>query len=89
MGRRPRLTLSVVRRSPFGRHGRAVVAGCCAYEVAAIAPGSPLPTISELVKRQPVLGVCVLALLAQHWYLEDPTVVVVSGVHPGRTTGPS
>lgn len=59
------------RRCLFGRHGRTVVASLCAYEVVALA--SPLPTISELVKRRPPAGVVLLMLLAHHWYLETPT----------------
>lgn len=43
--------------------------GACGYECIALV--TPLPTISELVKRRPPAGVVLLAMLAHHWYLES------------------
>ena len=56
------------RRCLFGRHGRTVVASLCGYEVVALM--TPLPTISEIVRRRRPLGWMLLAMLAQHWFLE-------------------
>jgi hypothetical protein len=56
----------------FGSHGRKVIAGLCGYECLALLPGSPLPTISELVDRYPIIGFVLLGALAHHWYIEDP-----------------
>lgn len=61
--------MSRYRRPVFGRHGRKVVAVLCAYEVVALwVPW--LPTISEVVKRWPLVGVLILALLGHHWFVE-------------------
>lgn len=58
-------------RSPaFGRHGRKVVAGICAWELVALYPGSGVPTLSETVRRFPPLGWVLLVLLVHHWFLE-------------------
>lgn len=65
------------RRCLFGRHGRTVVLTACGYEVVALV--TPLPTISELVKRRPPLGVVLLLMLGHHWFVERPVVVVVDG----------
>lgn len=67
-----RVATAAIRRPPFGRHGRKVVAFLCAYEVLALIPWTPVPTISELVNRFPVAGAVLLTLLGHHWYLEDP-----------------
>lgn len=60
----------VARRPPFGRHGRKVVALLCAWELVALIPGSPIPTVSETVDRHPWFGVLLLGLLSHHWYVE-------------------
>jgi hypothetical protein len=61
-------TLIRLRRPPFGRHGKRVVALLCAYEVVAL--HTPLPTITAIVRQFPLLGVLLLALLAHHWFIE-------------------
>jgi len=58
------------RRSPLGSHGRKVIAFLCAWELLALAPGSPVPTISQTVERYPLFGVLLLSLLAHHWFVE-------------------
>ena len=45
---------------------RTVVAGACAWEVAAITTGL-VPTVSRISKRHPVFGVAVLVVLAYHF----------------------
>jgi hypothetical protein len=49
-----------------------VVAVLCGWEVVALF--SPLPTISQMVKRQPLLGVALIALLVDHWWLEGESL---------------
>jgi hypothetical protein len=62
---------AIPRHRPiFGPHGRKVVAGLCGWELAALVPGSPIPTVSETVSRFPLFGAALLGLLADHWYLE-------------------
>jgi hypothetical protein len=70
---RPRIAVTV-RRPLFGRHGRKVVAGLCAWELVALVPGSPVPTISHTVSKKKPVGWALLGMLAHHWYLEvvDP-----------------
>lgn len=70
MGRSRLIFPPVVRRPPFGTHGRKVIATLCAWEISALVPGSPVPTISATVKRQPLFGWMLLILLAHHWYVE-------------------
>lgn len=69
-----------LHRPVFGSRGREVIFGACGYEIVALI--SPLPTISELVKRHPTLGVTILLLLAHHWYLEEcaPQILVVENL---------
>lgn len=55
----------------FGRHGRKVVAALCGWELVALVPGSPVPTITQTVSRHPLFGAALLFLLADHWYLEQ------------------
>lgn len=50
---------------------KAVVAGLCAYEVAAITTGR-VPTISTLNRRHPALGVVLLSALALHFWTPAP-----------------
>lgn len=64
-------------RPLFGQHGQKVIAVLCAYEVVALHPAVPLPTLSDLVDKHPVLGWCFLAALGHHWFVEDPTKVLV------------
>lgn len=64
-----------LRQPIFGRYGNKVVGGFCAWELVAFIPGSPVPTISETVKRHPVFGVTLLGLLAHHWYVEAADLV--------------
>ncbi len=60
----------VVRRPALGRHGRKIIAGLCSWEVAALVPGSPLPTISATVRHHPSFGWVLLGLLGHHWFVE-------------------
>lgn len=60
-----------MRRPLFGRHGRTVVALFCGWELVALAPGSPVPTLSECVKRRPWVGALLVGALLHHWYLEQ------------------
>lgn len=58
-------------RNPlFGRHGTLVVAGGCIYEVLALLPGSPLPTLTELCRRHPAVKWALTGALVHHWHLE-------------------
>lgn len=59
-----------MRRPLFGRHGRKVVALLCGWELVALFPGSPVPTISHTVEHHKVFGAVLLGLLAHHWFLE-------------------
>lgn len=59
-----------MRRELLGPAGPWVVRLLCGYELVALAPRSPLPTISTVVRRHPPVGVLLLGLLAQHWFLE-------------------
>lgn len=54
----------------FGVHGRKVVAVLCGWELVALVPGSPVPTVSETVRRCPPLGAVLLCLLGHHWFVE-------------------
>lgn len=65
-----------MRRSPLGPYGRKVVAGLCAWEIVALAPKSPVPTISETVDKFPPFGLVLLALLTHHWYIEGGLVAL-------------
>ena len=58
------------RRCLFGRHGSLAVSVVCGYEVAALAPRSPLPPITHLVRRWPPLGWAILAALGHHFFVE-------------------
>lgn len=58
------------RRPPFRHHGRKIIAGLCGYELLALPRRSPFPTISEFVNRRRWVGVALIALLGQHWFLE-------------------
>lgn len=66
----------VVRRPAFGRHGNKVIAGLCSWEIIALVPGSPVPTISETVERHRWFGWLLLFLLGHHWYLEFHEAVI-------------
>lgn len=61
---------TVVSRPAFGPHGRKVIAGLCGWELAALIPGSPVPTISQTVRSHPTFGWVLLALLGHHWFVE-------------------
>lgn len=64
-----------MRRDPLlGPHGRKVVVVLCGWEIAALAPRSPLPTLSRVVQAHPSLGVLLIALLAHHWWVEVPEI---------------
>ena len=54
----------------LGRYGTYVVGGLCGFEIVGLFPGSPSPTISQLVKRHPAVGLMILAALVHHWFLE-------------------
>ena len=60
----------MVRRALFGRHGRKIIAAFCLWEIVALMPGSPVPTISEVVDDHPGIGLALLAVLAHHWFVE-------------------
>lgn len=64
-----------LRRPVLGRHGKPVVAFFCGWELLALTPGSPVPTLSETVKRFPVLGIAIMSLLAHHWFVEAAELV--------------
>lgn len=79
------VSIAVLRRPPFRHHGRKVIAAFCSYELASLVPKSPLPTISEMVRRRPVVGLMLLALLSHHWFLEleEPQLVLVTSTPTG------
>lgn len=58
------------RRPMFGRRSPYVVAGFCAWELAALLPGARIPTFTSLIRRYPAGGVALLALLAHHFFVE-------------------
>lgn len=57
----------------FHRHGRKVIAFFCGWELLALIPHSPVPTISSVVDVHPWVGWVLLGALGYHWY---------AGVHP-------
>ncbi len=59
-----------VRRPVFGTHGRRVIAALCVWEITALVPGSPVPTISRTVRQFPPFGWILLGLLGHHWFVE-------------------
>lgn len=61
----------LVRRPALGPHGRKVIAGLCTWEIVALLPNSPIPTISATVEKKRVFGVVLLALLGHHWFIEQ------------------
>lgn len=67
---------ALIRRPAFGRYGNKVVAFFCAWEIAALIPGSPVPTISRAVELHPWFGWVLLVLLGHHWFLELEAAVV-------------
>lgn len=71
--------LAVLHQPLLGRWGRKVVAGLCTWEVVALVPGSPVPTISATVDRHPWFGLLLLALLTHHWYVETGERVLIGG----------
>lgn len=72
---------SLKARSPlFGRYGHAVVAVGCVYEVLALLPGSPLPTLTELGRRHPAVKWSLTGALVHHWHLERSVLVVVPDI---------
>lgn len=73
-----------VGRPAFGPYGHKVVAFLCSWEIAALVPHSPLPTISATVRRFPPFGWILLVLLGHHWFLEieealEQAVIDMSG----------
>lgn len=63
----------MVRRPLLGRHGPFVVTVLCGYEIVALIPGSPLPSITEISQtRFRPLGLLLCVLGLHHFYLEDP-----------------
>jgi hypothetical protein len=61
---------SAVRRPVFGAHGRRVIAALCLWEIVALVPRSPVPTISATVRQWPPFGWVLLGLLGHHWFVE-------------------
>ena len=57
-------------RPIFRNQGSKIVATFCLWELIALTPGSPVPTISATVRKHRIFGVILLAALADHWYLE-------------------
>ena len=53
----------------FGRYGPKIVVGLCGWEIVGLMPG-PIPPLTHVVRRAPVVGVVILALLADHWFFE-------------------
>lgn len=60
---------SEMRRPLFGRAGPFVVAAGCGWELVGLV-SSHVPTVSQAVRRRPVLGVVLIGLLAHHWFVE-------------------
>lgn len=60
-----------MRRALLGPAGPWVVRFLCGYELAALAPRSPLPPITTIVRRHPPLGVLLIGLLFHHFYVEQ------------------
>ena len=60
-----------------------VVAGLCAYEVAALSPWTRLPTLTELGRRHPAVKYALEAMLLHHWHLERSGVLVPGGLGLG------
>lgn len=52
-------------------HGIPIIVAGCSYELVALIPGSPVPTISTLVRRRRSLGVLLLLALTHHLLLEE------------------
>ena len=59
-----------MRRALLGPLGPWVVRVLCAWELVALMPGSPVPTVSETVDRHPWFGLLLVGLLAHHWFVE-------------------
>lgn len=59
-----------MRRALLGPAGPWVVRFLCGYELVALSGRTRLPTITEIVRMHPLVGVLLLTLLAQHWFLE-------------------
>ena len=56
---------------PENRATKAVVAGLCAWEIAAITTGR-VPTITTLNRRHPTVGVVLVGALALHFWTPAP-----------------
>lgn len=56
---------------PENRTTKTVVAGLCAWEIAAITTGR-VPTITTLNRRHPVIGVVLVGALALHFWTPAP-----------------
>lgn len=71
----------VATRPVFGRHGKKVVGGLCGWELVALIPGAPIPTLTAIVKKVHPVGFIILGLLAHHWYVEAdwPKVAITLG----------
>jgi hypothetical protein len=54
----------------------------CGWELLALVPGSPIPTISHTVSKYELFGVALLAMLAHHWYVESGDQVLVVETFP-------
>ena len=61
------------RRCILGRHGGVFVASACGYEVAALIPGSPLPPITHICRRWPVLAWALWLAFGHHLLVEAAT----------------
>ena len=56
---------------PENRATKAILAGICTYETAAIITGR-VPTITTLNRRHPVIGVVLVGALALHFWTPAP-----------------
>lgn len=59
-----------MRRPVFGRFGPYVVAAGCGWELVGLVSGQ-VPTLSQVVRRWPLVGGVVLGLIAHHWWVEQ------------------
>jgi hypothetical protein len=61
----------VYRRPLCGRFGPWLVAGLCSWELAALTPRSPVPTLTSVCRTRRAVAVLLLAALFHHWMIEE------------------
>lgn len=59
-----------MRRPVFGRHGPWVVRALCSYELVALLPGSPFPTLTKISDRHRWLKWGLVGVLGHHLFIE-------------------